>query len=67
VRLTVDGVLHLCLGKEDRIDLRSALRSGASDADLGSLIRAGVQRKPWQHDFREDGPRTIRVMAATGG
>jgi GTP 3',8-cyclase len=39
-RLTADGMWFLCLYAPRGIDLRGPLRSGASDADLASLIRA---------------------------
>ena len=38
-RLTADGMWYLCLYATDGIDLRRALRSGASHDDLASLIR----------------------------
>ena len=38
-RLTADGMWYLCLYATDGIDLRRALRSGASRDDLASLIR----------------------------
>lgn len=67
LRLTADGALHLCLGREARVDLRGAMRSGASDAELMRLVADGVERKPWRHDFGQPALGTIRVMAATGG
>jgi cyclic pyranopterin phosphate synthase len=39
-RLTADGTWLLCLYAERGIDLRDALRAGASDADLAELIAA---------------------------
>jgi cyclic pyranopterin phosphate synthase len=38
-RLTADGVLYLCLYATRGLDLRGPIRSGASDAELGALIR----------------------------
>ncbi len=67
VRLTVDGVLHLCLGQEDRIELRPLLRAGASDEDLVQALLDGIARKPERHEFREQPAKTIRFMNATGG
>ncbi len=67
VRLTADGMLHLCLGQEGRIDLRRLLRAGADDLELAPAIVEGLKRKPAQHDFGNPGRRIIRVMAATGG
>lgn len=67
VRLTADGMLHLCLGQEGRIDLRRLLRGGAGDAELATAVVAGLKRKPERHDFGNPARSFIRVMAATGG
>lgn len=67
VRLTVDGALHLCLGHEDRLDLRGLLRAGASDDDITAEIVAALMRKPQRHDFDAAPRRTVRIMSATGG
>ena len=67
VRLTADGMLHLCLGQEHRVDLRRLLREGANAGVLTSAIQAGLKRKPQRHDFGNESRRIIRVMAATGG
>ncbi|PKO37484.1 MAG: GTP 3',8-cyclase MoaA [Betaproteobacteria bacterium HGW-Betaproteobacteria-6] len=67
VRLTVDGMLHLCLGQEDRLDLRSLIRSGASDDRLLAEIQAAIDRKPERHEFSERPEKIIRVMSSTGG
>jgi cyclic pyranopterin phosphate synthase len=67
VRLTAEGMLHLCLGHEGRIDLRAVLRHGASDAELARVIVEGLKHKPLRHDFGNPSRPVIRVMAATGG
>ena len=67
VRLTVDGILHLCLGQEDRLDLRSLMRSGESDESLIAAIQAAIDRKPERHEFSERPEKIIRVMSSTGG
>jgi cyclic pyranopterin phosphate synthase len=67
VRITVDGVLHLCLGDEARVDLRTPLRGGATDRDLAEIVARAVRAKPERHDFANASRRIIRVMAATGG
>lgn len=61
----------MCLGQEDRADLRAALRSSESDAPLEDAIRAAIQLKPKGHDFdysrqRLDGQMS-RHMSHTGG
>lgn len=67
VRLTVDGILHLCLGQEDRLDLRSLMRSGESDESILAAIQASIDRKPERHEFSERPEKIIRVMSSTGG
>lgn len=67
VRLTVDGVLHLCLGQEDRLDLRKLMRNGESDEAILAAIQAAIDRKPERHEFNERPGKIIRVMSSTGG
>jgi len=67
VRLTVDGVLHLCLGQEDRFELRPLLRSGASDDAIVQTILGAVAKKPERHEFREQPQKLVRFMSMTGG
>ncbi len=67
VRLSVTGDLHLCLGQEDRLELRPMLRSGASDAEIQQAILEAIARKPERHHFDETSTAIIRPMAALGG
>ncbi len=67
VRLTVDGVLHLCLGQEERMDFRTLMRGGASDADLVDAIHQAIDLKPERHEFREQPQKLVRFMSMTGG
>ena len=67
VRLSVDGILYLCLGQEDTVDFRSLLRGGGSDADIATALADGLDRKPLRHEFRERPEQIIRIMASTGG
>ena len=67
MRLTADGKLHLCLLRDNELDLRAALRSGASDADLEALIREAVFLKPWGHGLPEGIKPTLRGMSELGG
>jgi cyclic pyranopterin phosphate synthase len=67
VRLTVDGVLHLCLGQEERVDFRTLMRAGATDADLVEAIRMAIDMKPEKHEFREQPQKLVRFMSMTGG
>lgn len=54
IRLTADGQLRPCLCYADSIDLKSALRSGATDGDVVALLEKAVRMKPLRHAF--DGP-----------
>lgn len=67
VRLSVDGILYLCLGQEDTVDFRSLLRAGGSDADIAAALAAGLERKPLRHEFRERPGKVVRIMSSTGG
>jgi cyclic pyranopterin phosphate synthase len=67
VRLSVDGTLYLCLGQEDRVELRPLLRSGASDAQLEQAVVEAIARKPERHEFRDKPEQVLRFMSMTGG
>lgn len=67
VRLSVDGVLYLCLGQDESFDFKPLLRGGASDDDLASAIRAAIELKPQRHEFRDAPEKVVRIMAKTGG
>jgi cyclic pyranopterin phosphate synthase len=71
VRLTCTGTLFMCLGQDDQADLRSVLRSGASDEEIRAVIQAAIARKPKGHDFiidrRQTAPSLARHMSVTGG
>ncbi len=54
VRLTSTGNLKTCLHGESVVDLRSALRAGAADEDLGRMIRDALFNKPEEHFIRPD-------------
>lgn len=67
VRLTVEGMLYLCLGQEDRADFRELLREEADLASLQSAIRLAIARKPERHEFVEKPQKLVRFMSRTGG
>lgn len=67
VRLTVDGILHLCLGQEERMDFRNLMRAGASDREIVEVIRLAIDMKPERHEFREQPQKLVRFMSMTGG
>jgi cyclic pyranopterin phosphate synthase len=67
VRLTADGKIRPCLLSEDEIDLREALRNGASPAELKPLIEQAIARKPAGHDLGKGGLRKGRPFSQVGG
>jgi cyclic pyranopterin phosphate synthase len=67
MRLTADGRLHLCLLRDDEVDLRAALRAGVDDAELMQIVRHAVAIKPWGHGLSDNILPTIRGMSALGG
>jgi cyclic pyranopterin phosphate synthase len=67
VRLAADGALYLCLGQNDKVEMRPLLRGGADDEELKAAIRGAVARKPERHEFREVPARVVRFMSQTGG
>jgi GTP 3',8-cyclase len=67
VRLAVDGTLYLCLGQEDKLELRPLLRAGIDDEELKNALLHAIARKPERHEFREKPSQVIRFMSMTGG
>ena len=71
VRLTCTGQLFMCLGQNDKADLRAPLRAGADDAGLDAALREAIARKPKGHDFvidrQHQAPAVPRHMSVTGG
>ncbi|MFT7511621.1 MAG: cyclic pyranopterin phosphate synthase, partial [Candidatus Omnitrophota bacterium] len=51
VRLTADGMLRLCLLKDDELDLKGPLRAGMKRDALKTLISDKIRCKPWGHDL----------------
>ena len=66
LRLTCDGKLRPCLGSYLEFDIMKVLRTGASDDELRRFFLDVVERKPEQHDFREN-YQPGRMMVAIGG
>jgi cyclic pyranopterin phosphate synthase len=67
MRLTADGRLHLCLLRDDELDLRAAIRGGAPQEQLEQMIRHAVALKPWGHGLPEHVLPTLRGMSQLGG
>src|SRR5438552_10338568 len=66
LRLTCDGKLRPCLGSCLEFDIMKPLRAGASDDELRQFFIEVVERKPEQHDFRNN-YQPDRKMIAIGG
>ena len=70
VRLTATGQLYLCLGQDDQVNLRDALRDGGLAA-LDAALDHAMLIKPKGHDFVIDRsrpePALGRHMSVTGG
>lgn len=66
MRVSASGQLYMCLGHEDKVDLRAALRSGDLAAFNAALDKA-VGVKPERHEFDLATPATARHMSVTGG
>lgn len=67
VRLSVDGTLYLCLGQDNKFELRPLLRAGISDDELQDAIRHAITLKPERHEFSEKPSQVVRFMSMTGG
>jgi cyclic pyranopterin phosphate synthase len=66
LRLTCDGKLRPCLGSALEFDIMAPMRAGATDDELRQFFLDVVERKPLQHDFRENYVPG-RKMIAIGG
>lgn len=70
LRVTVEGKLTMCLGHENHVDLKQALREGGRSA-LDTAIDEALRLKPERHHFRIAGrsalPAVSRHMSVTGG
>ena len=67
VRLSVEGILYLCLGKHDNLQLRPLLRQGLSDDEIKVAVLEAIARKPERHEFNGKPGEIVRVMSLTGG
>ena len=72
VRVTCTGRIYMCLGQDDHVDLRAALRESSDPrAALDEALDRALIAKPERHDFeinqRGQGPALDRHMSVTGG
>ncbi len=69
MRMTCEGKIFMCLGHEDHVDLKAALRDGGLPA-VEPLIDRALRLKPARHDFQigqDLDPTVARHMSVTGG
>ena len=71
VRITCTGEMYMCLGQQDKADLKSPLRKSENDQLLKHVIYEAISRKPKGHDFvierKENEQFVPRHMNVTGG
>jgi len=68
LRLTSDGKLRPCLFSETEIDLKSAIRCGASDQEIERLLRLAVEIKPDGHSLSQEKSFShLKPMSKIGG
>ncbi|WP_324697981.1 GTP 3',8-cyclase MoaA [Novosphingobium aerophilum] len=71
IRVTATGQLYACLGGNERVDLRAALRSEHPEAALDEALDMAMKIKPARHNFAIDArgaaPALARHMSMTGG
>ena len=71
IRVTATGQLYACLGGNEQVDLRAALRSDNPDAALDAALDVAMKIKPERHHFVIDkpggAPALARHMSMTGG
>ncbi len=67
IRIAATGTVYGCLGHDQKVELRDALRTGGGRA-VDQLLDRLLAGKPRRHDFRIGGaPAVARHMSVTGG
>ncbi|ACZ42110.1 molybdenum cofactor biosynthesis protein A [Thermobaculum terrenum ATCC BAA-798] len=68
IRITADGQLRTCLFSTWETDLRTPLRSGMSDDQIGEIMLQAIKKKEMKHKINEPGfVRASRTMSQIGG
>jgi len=71
VRITCTGEMYMCLGQQDKADLKTPLRKSENDQLLKHVIYEAISRKPKGHDLvierKENEQFVPRHMNVTGG
>ena len=66
VRITCTGVMYMCLGQQDKADLKTPLRKSENDQLLKGVIYEAISRKPKGHDFvieRKENDLLVKVIS----
>jgi cyclic pyranopterin phosphate synthase len=66
-RLTADGKLRPCLLDDGEVDIKTPLRSGASNEELAQIVQAAAALKKAQHRLNEGAIPALRTMRQIGG
>jgi cyclic pyranopterin phosphate synthase len=67
IRIAATGTVYGCLGHNQKVELRDALRSGGAP-EVDRLLDVLLAGKPRRHEFRIGGaPAVQRHMSVTGG
>ncbi len=66
VRISASGKLYMCLGDDNSVDLKSAMRSGDPDA-FDQALNSAMGLKAERHHFDLQNAATTRHMNVTGG
>lgn len=67
MRLTADGKFHLCLLRDEELDVRGALRASSADEPVRALLRRAVGAKPTGHQLKLGLSTEARHMYQIGG
>ena len=67
IRIAATGTIYGCLGHDQKVELRAALRAGGRE-EVDRLLDRLIAGKPRRHDFHIGGaPAVARHMSVTGG
>ena len=67
MRLTADGRFHLCLLRDDELDVRKTIRDGGGIDDVARILERAVAHKPVGHSLHRGESTERRDMYQLGG
>lgn len=68
IRITTDGFLKQCLNWKSEINLKSIIKSGATDDEIKDIIEKAIYNKPEKYLFKSmDKNKEIKFMNEIGG